>query len=58
MKTAKAWVAFGGSVFAALATALSDDVFGATDAQQVVLGVVSALFTLVATYRVPNRPED
>ncbi len=56
MRTAKAWVAFAGSIVTALATALSDDYFSASDTQQVVLGTVSALFVLAATYQVPNKP--
>lgn len=56
MRTAKAWVGFAGSVITALTTALSDDYFSASDTQQVVLGTVTALFTLVAVYQVPNRP--
>jgi predicted amino acid-binding ACT domain protein len=56
MRTAKAWIAFAGSLMTALTAALSDDYFNATDVQQVVLTGVTALFTLVATYQVPNKP--
>ncbi len=56
MRTAKAWVAFAGSLVTALTAALSDDVFSASDTQQVVLTGVAALFTLVATYQIPNKP--
>lgn len=55
MRTAKAWVGFVGSVATAFSAALSDDVFSATDKQQVALTIVAALATLYAVYRVPNR---
>ncbi len=56
MTTAKAWVAFVGSIVTALTSALSDDVFNVSDTQQVVLTAVPALFTLYATYQVRNQP--
>jgi low affinity Fe/Cu permease len=56
VRTAKAWVAFVGAIVTALTTALSDDYFSASDTQQVVLGTIVAMFTLAATYQVPNRP--
>lgn len=54
MRTAKAWVAFVGTVVTSLNAALSDDVFNASDGAQVVSTVVLAIATLYATYRVPN----
>lgn len=56
MRTAKAWVAFAGSMVTAMTAALSDDVFNASDVQQVLLVGVTALFTLAAVYQVPNKP--
>ncbi len=58
MRTAKAWVAFAGSLVTALTAALSDDVFNASDTQQVVLTGVTALFTLAATYYAPYKPTE
>lgn len=55
MKTAKAWVAFVGSMTTALGVALSDDVLNAGDAQQIAVAAVAALATLYAVYKVPNR---
>ncbi len=56
MRTAKAWVAFAGSLLTAVTAAMSDDVFSATDTQQVILTGVTALFTLAAVYQIPNKP--
>ena len=55
MRTAKAWVAFVGTIATALGVALSDDVFNATDTQQIILAGVTAVSTLYAVYRVPNH---
>lgn len=55
---AKAWVAFFGSILTAFTAGLSDDVFDINDTTQVVLTVVAAAFTLYATYRTRNRPEN
>lgn len=56
MFMAKAWVAFFGSIVTALTAALSDDVFNATDTQQVILTMVPAFATLWAAYNAPYRP--
>lgn len=56
MFMAKAWAGFFGSILTALVAALSDDLFDATDTQQVVLTVVTALMTLWAAYNAPYAP--
>jgi len=56
MYMAKAWVAFFGAILTALTAALSDDVLGASDAQQVALTVIPALATLWAAYNAPYAP--
>ncbi len=56
MHTAKAWVAFVGTVVTALTAALSDDVFNINDTTQVIVTLVPAFATLWSTYQVPNRP--
>jgi hypothetical protein len=54
MRTAKAWVAFAGTVVTALTAALSDDVFNIGDTTQIIVTLVPAFATLYATYQTPN----
>jgi hypothetical protein len=58
MYMAKAWVSMLGAVLTALTAALSDDAFNVNDATQVAMTAVAAIITLVATYAVPNRPQQ
>lgn len=55
MRTAKAWVAFAGTVVTALTAALSDDVFNINDTTQVIVTLVPAFATLYGVYQTPNR---
>jgi len=54
MRTAKAWVAFAGTVVTALTSALADDVFNVDDTTGLFAAVVPAAVTLWAVYKVRN----
>ncbi len=54
MRTAKAWVAFAGSIVTALTAAMSDDVFSINDTEQVIVTLVPAFLTLWGVYQTRN----
>lgn len=55
MRTAKAWVAFSGSIVTALGAAFADDVFDAGDGANVASVIVLSAATLYAVYKSGGR---
>jgi hypothetical protein len=57
MTAAKAWVTAVGLVVTALSAAFADNVFDGNDAAAVASTVVLGIASVVAVYRVPNKPK-
>lgn len=55
MTTAKAWIAFGGVLLTAATDIVADNVFEWSEVGQASTNLVTALITLIAVYRIPNK---